>query len=324
MAAILVGLAVSLSAGGVREARAQTASEISSAKQWFAEGLAHEEKIEWPQALALFRRAAQIKRTPQIVFHVGLCESRTGALVEAMVSLDRAASLARDAHADDVAAAALAELGDVKKRVPTLDVRPAEGATPARFIVDGTPVATAMLGTAMALDPGEHTLTLELTSGATATQKVRLAERDAQTLVIVAETPAPPGPAPAIVHAVPEKRPDPAPAATPRGASPAVTWGLVGGGAALLAGGVVLFAVGRGKEGALSDLCPSHDGCDPALQSKYDGARTFNALGIALGVAGVVAVGAGVTLIALRPANPASRSATVILSPRGLSLAGGF
>src|SRR5580658_373897 len=107
------------------------------AKQWFADGLAREEKADWAAALDLFRRAVQVKRTPQIVYHVGLCESRSGGLVEALVDLDSAATLARTAHADDVVTAAKAELADVKARIPTLDVRVSGDAAPARFVVDG-------------------------------------------------------------------------------------------------------------------------------------------------------------------------------------------
>ena len=50
-------------------------------------GLAHEGEGKFGPALDLFRRAAQVKKTPQIVYHVGFCESRTGALVEALVDL---------------------------------------------------------------------------------------------------------------------------------------------------------------------------------------------------------------------------------------------
>ena len=325
-AAVLIGLSVGLVAGRAREARAQTASEISSARQWFAEGLLREENSEWPQALALFRRAAQIKRTPQIVFHVGLCESRTGALVEAMVDLDRAASSAKDARADDVAAAAGAELAEVKRRVPTLEVHAAEGATVLRFLVDGTQVATAMLGTAMALDPGQHALTIELASGASATKIVSLAERDVQQLVLAPEAPAAPAAVTAPLAGPPRPRESAAPStgSATGGASATVAWALVGGGAAILAGGVALFAVARAKESTLSDACPSRLSCDDSLQSKYDSAKTFNALGLVLGAAGVVAVGAGVTLIALRPASPAAPRAALVASPRGVGLVGRF
>src|ERR1700722_19240174 len=118
-----LALAWGLAFASKRDARAQTPSEIAIAKQWFADGLSHEEKGEFAPALDLFRRAAQVKRTAQIVYHLGFCESHTGALVEAMVDLDGAAALARAAHASDVMTAAQTELAEVKKRVPSLAVR---------------------------------------------------------------------------------------------------------------------------------------------------------------------------------------------------------
>jgi hypothetical protein len=314
--ALLAGVGFAL---GARGALAQTASEIATAKQWFSEGLAHEEKAEWSAALDLFRRAVQVKRTPQIVYHVGLCESRTGGLVEALVDLDSAVGLARAANVDNVVAAARAELADVKARIPTLDVRVAAGSSPSRFIVDGSAIALPMLHTAMPLDPGEHTVTIEFASGASATSKTALAEHDAKTIELAAPAAAP------IVPSVPPPSspasPPPGPLATSpsgddhpaaHGASP-IPWVLVGGGGALLVAGAVFFADARVQEGSLHTSCPTRTDCDPSLQGSYNTAVTLNGVGIGLGAAGLAAVAVGATLIGLRA--PTSTASAVVVGP---------
>lgn len=301
---------------------AQTPSEIATAKQWFGDGLAKEEKSDFTGALDLFRRAAQVKKTPQILYHVGLCESRTGALVEALVDLESAAAAARGAHADDVLTAANAELAEVKKRTPTLEVRTPDGTTPARFVVDAQSIALSMLRAPMPLNPGEHTVTVELTTGATATKKVTLAERDAIKVDLAPTGSAPPAPpTPAVTPARESAAPTP-PAQEPS-ASP-LPWILVGGGAAVAITGAVLFVVARGKASDLDANCPVRTACDPKYQSDYDSAKTLNALGIGLGAVGLVAAGVGISMLVLRPSSATASSASLVLSSRGIDLAARF
>jgi hypothetical protein len=322
-------LALSVVSLRERDAHAQTASEIATAKQWFADGLANEEKSDFAGALELFKRAAQVKRTPQIVYHVGFCESRTGGLVEALVDLESAVALARTAHADDVVTVASAELADVKKRTPSLEVVTPGEATPARFVVDGRSIALSMLRTPMPLNPGEHTVTVELANGATATKRVTLAERDAIKVDLAPVGPAPapaptptPTPAPAVAPAAP-KPATPGAQSEERASSP-VPWILVGGGGAVAITGAVLMIVARGKLGDLDQSCPSHANCPANLESDYDSAKTLNALGIGLGAVGLVAAGVGVSMLVFRSSTTSSASASLVVSPRGVDLAARF
>ena len=323
---LLLSGALALAAVSLRSpaAHAQTPSEIATAKQWFADGLAKEEKGDFAGSLELFKRAAQVKRTPQIVYHVGFCESRTGALVEALVDLESAVALARTARADDVVTAATAELADVQRRTPRVEVRPPEDTTPARFVVDGRSVALSMLRTPMPLNPGEHTVTVELATGAKATKSVTLAERDAIKVDLTpVESGAAQPPAPVLVPS--PERPAAPPLRSPeeRGSS-TVPWILVGGGAAVAITGAVLMVVARGKEGDLDEQCPAHKSCPSSLESDYDSAKTLNALGIGLGAVGIVAAGVGVSMLVLRPSATSPASASIVLSPRGVDLAARF
>ncbi len=310
-----------------REAAAQTASEITLARQWFADGRALEDKADWAGALEQFKRAAQVKRTPQILYHLGLCASRSGKLVQAMVDLDAAATLARSSKIDDVLAAASTELAEVKKRVASLEIQ-VEGKDPSRLVIDGQSVALATIGSAMPLDPGAHTIAVELASGATATKTVTLAEKDAQKIVLTPDASSAPAaivtpPSPVLTPRAPQPV-EAAKEAPTSGGSSGLGWGLVIGGVAVFAGGATMFTVARGKASDLEAQCPDHKDCNPALESDYDSAKTLNTLGVVLGAAGIVAAGVGVTLLVIAPSKPKSSEAAVVISPHGLSLRGRF
>ena len=96
-------------------ARAQSAEAIAAAKKDFADGIALEEQGKFAQALVKFRSVAKVKETPQILFHVGLCESKTGALVEATQTLRRAVDTAHAEGNDKVESAAQGELDAVEQ-----------------------------------------------------------------------------------------------------------------------------------------------------------------------------------------------------------------
>ncbi len=316
---LVTGALGSLAATG-REAHAQTPSEIATARQWFADGLAREEKTEYAAALDLFRRAAQVKKTPQIVYHVGLCESRTGQLVEALVDLDSAATLARGAHMDNVVSAAQAELADVNVRIPSLEVHVQGDGTPARFVVDGSAIALSMLRSRMPLNPGEHTVTIEFASGASATKKTTLAERDAKSLELtapaggaVAVTPVPVAPA-----ATPMTPSQPPPDDVSTSHSSALPWVLVGVGGAATIGGALLVLAAHGKESTLHEGCPSRTNCDPVLQDTYDSAKSLDTAGLIVGAIGIAAAGVGVSMLVFRPS--ASTSTALAITPRGFDL----
>jgi hypothetical protein len=312
----------------VGDALGQTPSEIATAKRWFAEGLASEEKGDFAGALDLFRRAVQIKRTPQIVYHLGFCESRTGALVEALVDLDSAASLARSAAADKVVSAAEGELAEVKKRVPTLEVHVVGADKPDRLTVDGQVVALSMLGTPMPLDPGSHTVAVAFASGATVTNGAALAEHDVKTVDVtppapVAVTPPPPPVVVAPVAPLPEPPPPlpPPPRAEPSHPS-VLPWVVTGVGGAALATGVGLFVAAHLDVGTLDSNCSPAMVCNPSQKPTYTQAQTFDAIGITLGVVGLVATGAGVTMLVLRPSS--SSSAALVVGPTGAAWTGRF
>lgn len=328
----LLGLSLPLLAPA---AHAQSASEIAAAKQWFKEGLALEDKGQFGEALERFRRALSVKKTPQIQFHVGLCELKTGALVEAIVSLERAAELAKSENNKQVEGAANGELASLRPRVPMLEITVKGGAKPTAVSLDGVPLALAALDAAIPVNPGRHELTAEFPTG-TAKRSVNLAERERAKLELeppsadvevpaVAPTPATPapkpteGPKPPTPFAPPG--PPPAPAGTAQNARPTsmLPWVLVGGGVVAVAGGFYAWKLRSDKIDELDAICPSRTSCPSSRASDVDSleskGKTYNALAFGLwGVGAAALVSGGVLLLdsGAKERAPTARVAPIV------------
>jgi hypothetical protein len=108
------------------------------------------------------------------------------------------------------------------------------------------------------------------------------------------------------------------------GCRSAAGWSLVIGGATFAAVGATLFVIGQSKASSLEEQCPTHKDCAPELASDYDSAKTFNAVGLALGATGLAAAALGLTLVAVAPSKTHSTNAAVVISPRGVALHGHF
>src|SRR6185295_13768157 len=72
--------------------REPSAAELATARSLFNEARAAEERGDWLEALGKLDAVAKVKMTPQVRFHLGLCQEHTMHLVDALNSLERAAS----------------------------------------------------------------------------------------------------------------------------------------------------------------------------------------------------------------------------------------
>src|SRR5689334_12765207 len=82
-----------------QHAHAQDQATLSHARERFREGLALEAAGDWQRALATFKEVALVKSTPQVRFHIGQCEEKTGDYVQALGSYRLALAEAREAKA---------------------------------------------------------------------------------------------------------------------------------------------------------------------------------------------------------------------------------
>src|SRR5690606_28697159 len=79
---LLCGLMIGLACP--EPAAAQTAEELSEARAAFQRGIELEQAKNWAGALKQFREVGQVKMTPQVRYHIALCEENLGKLVAAL------------------------------------------------------------------------------------------------------------------------------------------------------------------------------------------------------------------------------------------------
>jgi hypothetical protein len=164
-------------------------------------------------------------------------------------------------------------LGEVEAAMPTVVIHAVDASggdiVGARALVDGVRLDGALDGRAVAIDPGEHVLRVEV--GARVVEQrivIREGERDR---LLPLRFPADTGPLPRPV--------------------PAGVWVLGGVGAAAITAGALLWAVGRSEHGTLYATCGVTHDC---AESAVDGARTKLVAGDVVFGAGLAAVGAAV------------------------------
>lgn len=296
-AAALLGFG--LLVGSLGPARAQSASEIAAAKQWFTEGLALEEKSQFAEALERFRRAAAVKKTPQILFHVGLCEAKTGALVEAIVSFERAAESAKAEGNAQVESASESELRALRPRVPMLEINVKGTTKPSSMTLDGNALSSAALEAPIPVNPGQHELVADF-AGTKVKQSFKASEGAKSRVELEAPsaeappaTPTPPPAAPAPNALEDHPRP---PVETKPGSS-IVPWLVIGGGVLVTAGGFFMWKLRGDQIDSLDAICPEQDACPAERESDVDDlenkGKTYTTLGIAFWGVGAAAIATG-------------------------------
>lgn len=282
---------------GARPAQAQTEAEdpVKEARKMFHQALELEQAGNWSGALRLLREVSQVRMTPQVRFHIAVCEENLGKLVAALGGYELAL-----ADADSVGEAfrteVEAKIAALRVRIPKLVIERGEGAKAATIELDGITLGESSIGVEVPVDPGPHwvqakafghqdySATIEVPEGATETVSVTLSREKAAAKPKPDDTSPPPAP--------------------PRSSPRILPIALIGGGGAFLVGaGTTLFM----RSIALSDLrslCPGYrcpadltNNEEDAIDSARRRANTLGVLAPAFAVVGVGAAGAGVYLL---------------------------
>jgi len=296
-APIAAALVVGSFAGQVAANNEPSAAELASARSLFNEARAAEEQGDWQNALARLDAVAKVKMTPQVRFHLGLCQEHLGRLLEALNNLERAASEGAEQNLSTVVAEAREHASSVRVQLSKLSIILPPG-TDARVEVDGQVVASVLLSRPVAFDPGPHKI-LATAPGLSFSRDVSVVEGE-EKRIDVAFTRVPLSPKSG-------EPPPAAPAPSDSGgvgtdASPAPStrwlgWVAVGVGGAALVGASASLIV---RQGAINDInsgCPTHRDCPRQLESSQDTARTFGTVGTILGIAGGATAITGVVLL---------------------------
>jgi hypothetical protein len=281
-------------------------TELASARTLFNEARMAEERGDWTEALAKLDMVAKVKMTPQVRFHLGLCQEHTTQLVEALNSLERAASEGSEQNLPTVAAEAKEHAASVRARLPRLSIVLPRGSA-ARVEVDGRLVAAVLLSRPMAFDPGAHKI-VATAPGVVFSQDISIGEREEKRVDVVfsADSTA------ALANATTGDYPvtDSAMASE---TSSTFAWMALGTGGVALVGASISLLVRQGAVNDIDSACPSHQGCPRSLQSSQSKASTFGTLAVVLAAFGGVSGAVGIVLLAQPRSQPSS--ATVSVGP---------
>ena len=135
-----------------------SAAELASARDMFSEARRAEEAGRWSEALVKLKAVATVKMTPQVRFHLGLCQEHTGHLVDALNSFARLREPKRRIRASQQwSTRRETTRPSVRGRVPKLLIVLPAGAD-AKVEVDGQVISSGLLARALPFDPGRHTI----------------------------------------------------------------------------------------------------------------------------------------------------------------------
>jgi hypothetical protein len=196
LVALALGLASSLSVGPARSAPEISPSELTVARRLFEEGKAAEDAGEFRLAAEKFRRAASIKDTPGIRFHLARCEEEQGAFVEALLEYDRARELLDSGvKAADVAKLLPAARERAQAKIAQLKIKVPSEVRDVTVELDGKPLSVSVLGVSMPINPGKHRVTASAVGHANYARELELQSGEGVELAVelppVAKTPTP-------------------------------------------------------------------------------------------------------------------------------------
>ncbi|WP_437597207.1 PEGA domain-containing protein [Sorangium sp. So ce590] len=299
-------------------ALAQDTDELKQARAQFQQATELEQAGNWAAALQQFREVGQVRMTPQVRFHIAVCEEKLGRLVAALGGYELALAEA-DAVGPDFRAEVEQSIGRLRARIPRLVIVRGKGAASAAMELDGIALGGASIGVEVPLDPGPHALTAKAPNHKPFQETVELKEEGVTRVEVTLE-------------ALPQELLIQAGALPERPPSKVVPYVVGGVGAASLIGSGVLFVLRQGALQDLEDACgPRGKSCPPSMESRYDDLRLYHyGAQVALGV-GVAAVGTATAILLLqkkKPKEPEKTSLELVPiaggSEIGASLSGTF
>jgi hypothetical protein len=318
-------------------ARGQSDADLlKKARGQFQQATEMEQAGNYSAALQAFREVGQFKMTPQIRFHIALCEEKLGKLVAALGGYELAladAEAVGPAFKQEVETTVTA----LRARIPKIVIQRGAGAQAAEIDLDGVTLGNSSLGVESPIDPGPHTVNATARGYKDFETTFSVAEQETKEIKVVLEA-LPVEEREALDRG--ETRPvQPEPLKKPK-------WHWIAGGVGVGVGAVALIVAGgfyMQEQANLRDVtahCGGDSSCDfsttaddRAAGKKYNDAKTYDKIALGSVIVGGVFVGAGVVFFLL-PANkaPAKKPKTAEIhfepsapgSQAGLSLVGRF
>lgn len=269
-------------------AAAQDDADLARARASFQQAVELEQAGNCSAALPLFRQVGQVRMTPQVRFHIAICEAKLGRLVAALGGFELAL-----AEADSVGQGFRDEVEShiqrLRERIPKLTLQRGSGAEAATIELDGVVLGSTSIGVEVPLDPGPHTIAAHARGYQRFEQTINLEEGEAESLEIVLQ-PAPVTPDDSGVGGI---------IVTPQPKPRILPYVIGGAGVASILASGVFFALRQSSLSELDDQCPSRRNCDPSLQGENDRMKLYHYGSLATLGVGVAALGTAATLLML-------------------------
>ena len=328
---VALSLAASLSlpfVAGIPSAFAEpTTAELTAARELFDQGLKLEEKSQWSDALDRFRKVAAVKATPAVRFHVGLCLENLGKLVDALNEFERAQSEAAadsSAAGQTVAKNSQKHIDELRERIPRVTIQVPEGAKDVAITIDGSSVSAAVIGTAIPLDPGAHTVHVTATGKTPFDKQLDLVEKGAPTTVdvVLSEAPLPSDTTTTDTTTTTTTTADTT--SPSKGGAGPWPWIIGGVGVVALGGAAFMYAKRSSTISELDDTCGTdRSRCPQSKSDVADSGKTYTTVGnVLLGVGGAAVITAVVLLI-VAPKSSSGESKSAAVKPGSIMLGGG-
>jgi len=304
---------------------AQTDEQRAGARSLATEGATAFKDGRYKDAVDLFTKAESLMHAPPHLLYLARSHVKLGQYVKAREAYLRITKEQLPGNSPqafrDAQATAQKEVSSVDPKIGSLEIK-IEGAEAAKDLsvrIDGTPIATVLVGVPHPIDPGEHRIEASATGFRAQPQTVRLGDGDKTSTTLKLEVDpnaAPAAAPPAAGGAAPQLGAAPGPGAPVRDSSTSMestssgsgmrigAYAAFGVGAVGLGLGTVFLLQSMGKQSDADALCSGAGGGCPLskkaevdkLDSDAKSAGTLSVVGYAVGGAGIAA---GVVMLIL-------------------------
>lgn len=282
---------------GAAQPAAARADDVAVAQALFDEAMALKAKEEWAAACPKFASSYKLDPALGTLLNLANCYEKIGKVASAWARWEEAYQWATK-NGDDRAEYAMKNRDALVPRLPKLRIVVTNPVPALSIEQDTSKVTDAMYGTALPVDPGEHSVFVKRGDEVLKTEKVTVAE--AQTVDVSLDLAA-------IEKAAPP--PKPKEGVVVVGPSPAlrkVGWGVGAAGLAgvLTAGAIEIVAFSRKNAADEPGMCVNKL-CTPEGKALADEAARLAEVGQWVGIGSLVVTAVGVTLLIVTPSQVA-------------------
>ena len=274
-----------------RTARAD--DDAAAAQALFDEATALKNKDDWAGACPKFESSYKLDPALGTLLNLANCYEKLGKIASAWARFDEAFQWATK-NGDDRAEFAKTQRDALAPRLPKLKINVSNPVPALSIVRDTAKVSDAMYGSALPVDPGEHTIFVKRDDEVLKTEKVKVAEAQSAEvsfdLAAIQKAAPPPKPKGQVVVV----------STSPALRKAGWTIGGVGLGTVAAAGMLELIAISKKSEADTTSVCVKKQ-CTPNGKALIDDAARFADIGQWVGIGGLVVTAVGVTLLVVAP-----------------------